>query len=146
MDKFQHMHLEWCCPSYAGDARIHTLNLSANNIGDRGAAALAEMLKVGSKSPNNPSHLMRVVHSLISYEEEHFAPCCAVLCCVANAEVALLEQTSSPLCSSQSTALASEESVVYMPQNLFSIVHVLVPLHCSHWLVPATACFKNASL
>ena len=30
----------------AGDARIHTLNLSANNIGDRGAAALAEMLKV----------------------------------------------------------------------------------------------------
>ena len=30
----------------SGDARIHTLNLSANNIGDKGAAALAEMLKV----------------------------------------------------------------------------------------------------
>ena len=29
-----------------GDARIHTLNLSSNRIKDRGAAALAEMLKV----------------------------------------------------------------------------------------------------
>lgn len=31
-----------CC---AGDASISTLNISANNIGDKGAAALAEMLK-----------------------------------------------------------------------------------------------------
>lgn len=29
----------------AGDAAISTLNISANNIGDKGAAALAEMLK-----------------------------------------------------------------------------------------------------
>jgi len=29
----------------AGDMRITTLNISANNIGDKGAAALAEMLK-----------------------------------------------------------------------------------------------------
>ena len=34
-----------CC---SGDARIHSLNLSANNIGDKGAAALAEMLKVSA--------------------------------------------------------------------------------------------------
>lgn len=31
-----------CC---AGNARIDTLNVSANNLGDRGAVALAEMLK-----------------------------------------------------------------------------------------------------
>lgn len=29
-----------------GDARIKSLNLTANNIGDKGALALAEMLKV----------------------------------------------------------------------------------------------------
>ncbi len=79
MDKFQHMHLEWCCPSYAGDARIHTLNLSANNIGDRGAAALAEMLKVSSKSPYNPLHLMHVVHPLVSCKQEQFSLCCTVM-------------------------------------------------------------------
>jgi hypothetical protein len=31
----------------AGGSRITTLNLSGNNIGDAGAKALAEMLKVG---------------------------------------------------------------------------------------------------
>lgn len=35
-----------CCG--LGDARIHTINLSTNNIGDKGAAALAEMLKVST--------------------------------------------------------------------------------------------------
>ncbi len=30
---------------FAGDASITTLNVSANNIGDKGAASLAEMLK-----------------------------------------------------------------------------------------------------
>ncbi len=130
----QHVHPEWCCRSCAGDARIHTLNLSANNIGDRGAAALAEMLKVGSKTSHNPCHLMHLVQSLVSYKQEHFALCCAVLCCVANTEVALLEQTSSPLCSSQPKALASEESIVCMPQNYFMVVHMLVSRHCSHLL------------
>ena len=32
----------------AGDSHITTLNLSANNIGDGGALALAEMLKVNT--------------------------------------------------------------------------------------------------
>lgn len=36
--------LAYTCP-IAGDASISTLNISANNIGDQGAAALAEMLK-----------------------------------------------------------------------------------------------------
>jgi hypothetical protein len=34
-------------PSVAGGTRIKHLNLSGNNIGDAGAKALAEMLKVG---------------------------------------------------------------------------------------------------
>jgi len=107
------VHHECCCPSCEGDARIHTLNLSANNIGDRGAAALAEMLKVGSKSPHDPCHLMHLVHSLVSCRKKQFVLCyavlccavlccavlccavlcCAVLCCAANAEVAFLEQS-----------------------------------------------------
>lgn len=33
----------------AGGSRITTLNLSSNNIGDAGAKALAEMLKVRTK-------------------------------------------------------------------------------------------------
>ena len=35
----------------AGDSRIHTLQLNANNIGDKGAVALAEMLKVTVLGP-----------------------------------------------------------------------------------------------
>lgn len=45
--------------SGSGDARIHTLNLSANNIGDKGAAALAEMLKVSTHAwPDFPLALV----------------------------------------------------------------------------------------
>lgn len=33
----------------AGGSRLTTLNLSSNNIGDTGAKALAEMLKVGER-------------------------------------------------------------------------------------------------
>ena len=54
-----------CGHAVAGDARIHTLNLSANNIGDRGAAALAEMLKVSrthaSHTPINQILGLRVL-------------------------------------------------------------------------------------
>jgi hypothetical protein len=49
---------EWCAPlslltlpivcSYADNTRISTLNISANNFGDRGASSLAEMLKSSS--------------------------------------------------------------------------------------------------
>ena len=33
------------CLGASGNSRIRTLNLSGNNIGDKGAALLAEMLK-----------------------------------------------------------------------------------------------------
>ena len=36
----------------AGDAAIRKLNLTGNNIGDKGATLLAEMLKVGSRHPH----------------------------------------------------------------------------------------------
>ena len=35
-----------CCQCSAGDAAIRKLNLTGNNIGDKGATLLAEMLKV----------------------------------------------------------------------------------------------------
>ena len=75
MDRFQYAHPEWYCACRAGDARIHSLNLSANNIGDRGAAALAEMLKVCHKTSHDPCHPMHLVHC----KEEQFVLCCAVL-------------------------------------------------------------------
>ena len=37
--------------SAAGDAAIRKLNLTGNNIGDKGATLLAEMLKVGTIGP-----------------------------------------------------------------------------------------------
>ncbi len=47
----------WCrrraLQSLAGGSRITTLNLSSNNIGDAGAKALAEMLKVGCRLGNS---------------------------------------------------------------------------------------------
>lgn len=39
-------HLPHQAQALAGGSRITTLNLSSNNIGDAGAKALAEMLKV----------------------------------------------------------------------------------------------------
>jgi len=105
-DKFLCVHHECCCPSCEGDARIHTLNLSANNIGDRGAAALAEMLKVGSSH-----HMIHAISCILSIPLSLAVRncsccavlccavlccavlCCAVLCCAANAEVAFLEQS-----------------------------------------------------
>ena len=78
-DKFLCVHHECCCPSCEGDARIHTLNLSANNIGDRGAAALAEMLKVGSSH-----HMIHAISCILSIPLSlavRNCSCCAVLCC-----------------------------------------------------------------
>ena len=52
-----------------GDASLRTLNLSANNIGDRGAAALAEMLKVSVFTS-----LLRVCILLLTvWTHNHFA-------------------------------------------------------------------------
>ena len=34
-----------CAGGASGNSRVRTLNLSGNNIGDKGAALLAEMLK-----------------------------------------------------------------------------------------------------